>query len=351
MAEQTTADPIRLTAEVACAGCAAKLAAKLLSQALSGFERRGHPDLLVGYETADDAGVFRINETQALVQTVDFFPPIVDDPYSFGQIAAANALSDIYAMGGRPITALNIVAFPSGKLPLEVLTEILRGGNDKIAESGAVLVGGHSIADPELKYGVAVTGLIDPNRIITNAGAKPGDKLYLTKPLGTGIAGTALKRGTASTELERAAIKQMVQLNDIASDAMRQNSAHAATDITGFGLLGHACEMATASKVTLRIHSSNLPLLPDVLSLAGDGMNPGGARTNREYVEGKVVVSNDVTAMMEHLLYDPQTSGGLLIAMPQSRIADFERDCLTRNLTVWAIGSVEEKREQAIVVE
>lgn len=351
MSESKQAMPVRLTAEVSCAGCAAKLAANSLSEALAGLKKQNHPDLLVGYNTADDAGVFRINETQALVQTVDFFPPIVDDPYSFGQIAAANALSDVYAMGGRPVTAMNIVAFPSDKFSLEILTEILRGGGDKITESGAVLVGGHTIKDPEIKYGVSVTGLIDPRRIITNANAKPGDKLYLTKPLGTGIVTTAVKRDKAPVELEAIAIKQMSQLNDVASQIMVQNTANSATDITGFGLLGHTSEMAIASGVTIRIISSNLPLLPQVLELASEGMNPGGAKANREYVAGKVVISDDVSPAMEHVLYDPQTSGGLLIAMPQSRVEDFERDCMTHKLSIWHIGMVETKGEFALVVE
>lgn len=351
MSESKQAAPVRLTAEVSCAGCAAKLAANALSQALAGLKKQNHPDLLVGFNTADDAGVFRISDTQALVQTVDFFPPIVDDPYSFGQIAAANALSDVYAMGGRPVTAMNIVAFPSDKFPLEILTEVLRGGGEKIAESGAVLVGGHTIKDPEMKYGVSVTGLIDPKRIITNANAKPGDKLYLTKPLGTGIITTSVKRDKAPSELEKIAIKQMSQLNDLASQIMVQNSAHSATDITGFGLLGHTAEMASASGVTIRLISANLPLLPQVLELAAEGMNPGGAKANREYVAGRVVISDDVSPAMEHVLYDPQTSGGLLIAMPQSRVEDFERDCLTHKLSIWRIGTVEAQGEFALVVE
>jgi len=224
---------------------------------LKDLPQTNHPDLLVGFSTADDAGVFKISDTQALVQTVDFFPPIVDDPYQFGRIAAANALSDVYAMGGIPLTALNIVAFPSGSLPPSLLTDILRGGKEIIEEAGAVVVGGHSIQDKEMKYGVAVTGLIDPRKIITNAGARPGDRLFLTKPLGTGLITTGIKRGKVSAELETLVTDQMASLNRSAAEAMVSTDVHAATDITGFGLIGHVLEVADASSVSIQLDSSN----------------------------------------------------------------------------------------------
>ncbi|MBD3404015.1 selenide, water dikinase SelD, partial [candidate division GN15 bacterium] len=227
-----------------------------MADALKSLPVTEHPDLLVGYNKADDAGVFRISDTQALVQTVDFFPPIVDDPYAFGQIAAANALSDVYAMGGRPVTALNIVGFPKGALDVSILTDILCGGCDKIAEAEAVVVGGHSINDKELKYGVSVTGLIDPNRIVTNSGARPDDVLFLTKRLGTGLITTGIKREKVDDRVAQAAIEEMARLNRRASELMIAHGAHAATDITGYGLMGHALEMAAGSEVTLHLISS-----------------------------------------------------------------------------------------------
>ena len=259
-----------------------------LADVLSNLPKTNHPDLLVGYGNADDAGVFRLNEKQALVQTVDFFPPIVDDPFIFGQIAAANALSDVYAMGGRPLTALNIVAFPSTTMPGEILTEILRGGTDKIEEAGAIVVGGHSIKDKELKYGVAVTGLVDPAAIVTNAAAKTGDLLFLTKPLGTGIITTAIKRDAVDQQLIKTVTDQMATLNKVAAELMVRFGVKAATDITGFGLLGHAFEMAQASGVTIKLKAGSLPLLKKSIELAKNGFNPGGAKDNRTYLKDHV---------------------------------------------------------------
>ncbi len=307
--------------------------------------------MLVGFNHADDAGVFRINEQQALVQTVDFFPPIVDDPYQFGQIAAANALSDVYAMGGRPLTALNIVAFPVGDMPDSYLTEILRGGGDKVAEAGAVVVGGHSIKDKELKYGIAVTGVVDPRRIITNGGARPGDHLFLTKPLGTGLITTAIKRRAVPPELERIVATQMAQLNRGPAELMVQHDAHAATDITGYGLLGHALEMATASEVTIRIDSRLVPLMPQALELADAKMIPAGALANREFLKGHLMVSRDVPENVEAVLFDPQTSGGLLIAIAEDDTDQFAADLERANLFGWRIGQAETRGKHSIVVE
>jgi len=299
-----------------------------------------HPSLLVGYAHADDAGVFKISETQALVQTVDFFPPIVDDPYHFGQIAAANALSDVYAMGGAPLTALNIVAFPSSDRDASLLADVLRGGQEKIEEAGAAVVGGHSIKDKEMKYGLAVTGLVDPRKVITNAGAQPGDILFLTKSLGTGLITTGIKRGIVSGELEEIVTEQMARLNRSAAEAMRQVEVHAATDVTGFGLLGHVWEMAEASSVSIELCATELPLLPDVLSLAEAGMIPGGANANRSYLTNRVNVSADVTKSLEHVLYDPQTSGGLLIAVHEKDADTLSQKLADRKLISRPIGRV-----------
>jgi selenide,water dikinase len=267
--------------------------------------------------TSDDAGVFRLRDDLAIVNTVDFFTPIVDDPYTYGAIAAANALSDVYAMGGVPKTALNIVCWPQKELESWVLAEILRGGAEKAAEAGVVVVGGHTVDDPELKFGMAVTGVIDPRRIVRNVGARPGDVLVLTKPLGTGILSTALKRGALSDRAYAAAVETMSTLNRAASEAMLQFEVHAATDVTGFGLLGHAFEMAHGSDVTLRIGAALLPLLPEVADHVERGHLTGGCRRNRRYLEGKIELSPSLAAPLVEAAFDPQTSGGLLIAVAE----------------------------------
>jgi selenide,water dikinase len=277
---------------------------------------------LVGHETLDDAGVFVLSDDMALVQTVDFFAPIVDDPYLFGQVAAANALSDVYAMGGEPLTALNIVGFPSGKLPLEVLREILRGGQDKVHEAGALIVGGHTIIDEELKYGLAVTGKAHPKRLLTNAGAKVGDRLLLTKSIGTALLATVAKKGELP-EAEMAGLAaSMTKLNGIASRAALEIGAQCATDITGFGLLGHASHIARASKVTIRIDVKRVPLLPGAREAADRGVRTGGADRNMSYLEPMVNwgAASDVDRA---LMIDPQTSGGLLVAVPPEKVARY----------------------------
>jgi len=280
-----------------------------------------HPDLLVGPETSDDAGVFRLREDLAIVNTVDFFTPIVDDPFVFGQIAAANALSDVYAMGGDPLTALNIVGFPKGSLGLEVMAEILKGGSERVRAAGAVVVGGHTIIDSELKYGMAVTGVIHPERIIRNVGVRAGDALVLTKPLGTGIVATALKRRQAKPASVRAATASMIALNKAASQVARTFAVHACSDVTGFGLLGHAVEMAMGSGVSIVLESGALPVLPDAPRLAERGFVTGGCGRNRIYLADKVVVERSVSRPLEEVAFDPQTSGGLLIAV-SGRVAD-----------------------------
>ncbi len=310
-----------------------------------------HPDLLVSFGTADDAAVYRINDRQALVQTVDFFPPIVDDPYDFGRIAAANALSDIYAMGGRPLTALNIVCFPLGTMPAEILTSILKGAAEKVEEAGAIIVGGHSIKDKELKYGLAATGLIDPNRIITNARARIGDKLFLTKPLGTGLITTGIKNNVVSAELTALVTAQMAQLNKEASELMIRFDADAATDITGYGLLGHALEMAQASRVTIRIFSELLPLMPEVLQLAEAGMIPGGAKANREFVQERAHIPDTIDENLVHVMYDPQTSGGLLIAIAEEKAERFDQELKRQKVFGQIIGQIEKLGEYHLIVE
>ncbi len=306
---------------------------------------------MVGFNKADDAGVFRISDTQALVQTVDFFPPIVDDPYHFGRIAAANALSDVFAMGGKPLTALNIVGFPVARLPKEMLTEILRGGNEKVEEAGAVVVGGHSIKDNELKYGIAVTGIVHPDRIVTNSGARVGDSLFLTKPLGTGIITTGIKRGVVGEDLIAHVIDQMAALNRPAAELMVGHDVHAATDITGFGLLGHALEMATASDVSIRFDASALPILPEAQRLAGEGVNPGGANDNKAFLEGAVRFEGDIPSSLRQVLFDPQTSGGLLIAIGADHTDDFRAGLEALGLPDCAVGVVMAKSNTSLVIQ
>lgn len=277
--------------------------------------KASHPDLLVGVNTIDDAGVFRLSDDLALVQTVDFFTPIVDDPYTYGAIAAANALSDIYAMGGEPLTALNIVCYPKGIVPEEMLGEILRGGFDKAAEAGCLIIGGHSVEDKEMKYGLAVTGKIHPQKILTNANARPGDALVLTKPLGTGIVTTAFKLGTISDDLYRRATDSMLALNNTAAKLAVECGAHACTDITGFSLLGHAWGMARESNVGFVLYANQIPVFAGAEELAQQGFLTKGDRTNRDYLKGHVHIDKNLSENLVRVLFDPQTSGGLLIAI------------------------------------
>ena len=276
----------------------------------------------MGRETFDDAGVFVLSDDVALIQTVDFFAPIVDDPYLFGQIAAANALSDVYAMGGEPLTALNIVGFPSGKLPIEVLTDILRGGQDKVHEAGALVVGGHSIIDEELKFGLAVTGRADPKRILSNANATVGDVLLLTKPLGTGILATAGKQGQLGTAEADQLYASMCALNGIASRAALAVGSRCATDITGFGLLGHAHNIAEASRVTIVIHADRLPVLLGAEEAWRRGVRTGGAERNTEFLESRVEWRAS-GAFARDIAIDPQTSGGMLVAVAAARVEEY----------------------------
>lgn len=308
-------EKIKLTRYSKSAGCAAKLGPKSLAEAVEKLPKFQDKDLLVGVETSDDGAVYRISEDLAMIQTLDFFPPMVDEPYIFGQIAAANALSDIYAMGGEPRLALNILAYPNC-LGSEVMGEILAGGASKVKEAGAVLAGGHSINDEEPKYGMSVTGFVHPDEIWKNAGARPGDLLILTKALGTGILNTAVKAEMASEEEKRAARESMTYLNKTAMEVFRQFSIHGCTDVTGFSLAGHALEMAEASQVSLEIFTEKLPILPGVLSYAAMGLVPEGTYRNKAYQKERAFLEEEISEDMEDLLFDPQTSGGLLAAVP-----------------------------------
>jgi selenide, water dikinase len=300
-----------------------------------------NPNVLVGSERSDDAGVYKLSATTALVTTVDFFPPMVDDPYVFGQIAAANALSDVYAMGGKPLTALGIVAWPTRKLPLDLLVRTIEGATERTTAAGVVIIGGHSVVDNELKYGLAVTGTVHPRRIVRNGGARPGDLLVLTKPLGTGIVCTGIKKRVARAEEEAFAIASMIALNDVAGGMLARFDAHACTDITGYGLAGHALEMAEASGgVRLEIDSAQLPLLPGTARLADDGYRTGGAERNREWLGSRLLIGRDVSPALVEAVLDPQTSGGLLVALAPARAEAFEEALHRKGLRPAIIGKV-----------
>lgn len=311
-----------------------------------------HPDVLVGTETSDDAGVFRLRDDLAIVNTVDFFTPIVDDPFVFGQIAAANALSDIYAMGADPVTALNIVGFPKATMELDVLGAILEGGLDRAREAGAVVIGGHTIIDAELKYGMAVTGIVRPDRIVRNIGVREGDALVLTKPLGTGIVTTALKRRKALPAEVKAAVASMVALNRTASRVMRTCSVHACSDVTGFGLLGHGAEMAMGSGVTIVFDSAALPVLPGARRLVKGRYLTGGCWRNRSYLADKVVVERSVEPGYEDIAFDPQTSGGLLIALSARQAPHLVRKLRAAGVaSAVVVGAAVARRDRAVVLK
>ncbi len=295
-----------------------------MDKVLAGIPRWPDENVLIGFETADDAGVYKLTAELALVQTVDFFTPIVDDPYTFGAIAAANALSDVYAMGGRPISALSIVAYPA-KGDAEELAQILKGGAEKMHEAGCSILGGHSVADDEIKFGYAVTGTVDPARVTANAGAVAGDALVLTKRLGTGVIGTALKRGLAAAEHVEESVRQMLTLNRRAAEEMLRFGVHGCTDVTGFGLIGHAREMALASGVTLEIETGRVQFLPGAVEYARLGAVPGGLKNNREFASCVVEATRELPREIEDLLYDPQTSGGLLISLAEADAARLEQ--------------------------
>ena len=321
-----------------------------MERALAGLPETKDPNLLVGFNLADDAGVYRISENQALVQTVDFFTPIVDDPYTFGAIAAANSLSDVYAMGGQPLTALNIAGFPTDELEPEILNQILLGGRDKVEEAGCALVGGHTVQDPELKYGLAVTGLVHPERIYTNSGARPGDRLILTKKLGTGLIANAFKADQIGGAEIAEAVESMLTLNKAAAETLSDFAVHACTDITGFGLLGHAAEMAQGSQTGLIFNAAQVPTLTLGLTLAAKGLS-GGSRDNQLFLTKSVTIAEDVESARADILFDAQTSGGLLIAVCKDD-AEALLDSLHQNGVDSAavIGEVSEENSGRILV-
>jgi len=333
---------VKLTKLAKCAGCGAKVGAGVLAQLLGDMKVRRDPNLLVGFDRSDDASVYKITDDLALVQTVDFFPPIHDDPYTFGQIAATNALSDVYAMGGEPKLALNIMAVPKD-MPAEAVHEILRGGYDKAYEAGAIITGGHSILDDEPKYGLAVTGFVPPDRVLTNSGAKPGDVLLLTKPLGIGILTTAAKVGMASAESMELAVKLMTTLNRAARDAMVRYRVHACTDVTGFSLLGHGLEMAQGSDVELHLDLSAVDLIGEAVELARIGILPEGMYRNRSFAE-PWVDPGDAELARQDVLYDPQTAGGLLIAVDAADADTLYADLKGAVPSAQRIGTVEPYR-------
>jgi selenide,water dikinase len=308
--------------------------------------------LLVGLERADDAGVYKISDDLALIQTVDFFTPIVDDPFRFGQIAAANALSDVYAMGGVPKTAMNLIAFPAKELPISVLRTIIEGGLDKMREAGVVLVGGHTVEDPELKYGLSVTGFIHPDRVLTKRNLKMGDRLILTKPLGTGIISTAVKGGIASKEITEKVTQSMATLNRVAAEVMRDFPVHACTDATGFGFLGHLAEMVLGSGYGVRIQASNVPVFSEAIEYASMGLVPAGAYRNREFRELMVDFAPGVDRTLQDVLFDPQTSGGLLISVSAERAQDLVKALKARGVEIaTVVGEVVAEPKERIIVE
>ena len=317
---------------------------------MSGLPRTADPSLLVGFDGSDDAAVYRLSGELAMVQTVDFFPPVVDDPYDFGRIAAANALSDVYAMGGEPKLAMNLLAVPSC-LPLEAVGAILEGGAAKAAEAGTVIAGGHSIEDPEPKYGLCVTGLVHPDRVLTNAGAREGDVLVLTKPLGTGILTTAAKAELLDEGACRALVEQMAMLNKAAAQAAVPLGPSACTDVTGFGLLGHLKELAEGSGRTVEVWAGQVPILPQALELARDGIIPAGTYRNRDFAGPDVAADSAVPREVLDCLYDPQTSGGLLISIPEGRAETLLRRLADCGVTAAALGRVCQPGEQKIVVK
>jgi selenide,water dikinase len=306
--------------------------------------------ILVGHSGSDDAGVYRISDDSALVLTVDFFPPIVDDPYDYGRIAAANSLSDVYAMGGKPVAALNVSGFPETKLPAEVLAEILRGGADTAVRAGCALVGGHTVNDAELKYGLSVVGLIHPDRIVTNGGAKPGDVLILTKPLGTGVLSTALKKGELDAAGTAALVDVMAQLNDRAAEQMLVHGANACTDITGYGLAGHALEMARESGVTVRLDTASIPLMDGALWAVGRGFLTGGGANNRGFVGPEAEIAAGIDENLLQIVFDPQTAGGLLIAVPEAGADDLFAAIHNTNPAAAVVGRCVSRAEKPVVI-
>lgn len=341
---------VKLTKLASCAGCGAKMGAGTLAKMLEGFKAHSDPRLIVGYDKSDDASVYVLDENTALIQTTDFFPPIVDDPYLYGKIAATNALSDVYAMGGEPKLALNILCAAEG-MAESTIREILRGGYDAAYDAGAIITGGHTIRGAEPIYGLAVSGFVHPEKVLTNSGAKPGDVLILTKPLGIGIITTGAKADMVEKEVLDRIHTQMATLNKAARDIMVQHPVHGCTDVTGFGLMGHSLEMAQGSGCTLHIQVDKVPYHPEALELASMGLIPAGAYRNREYAQTAVAVRGNISLAMEDILYDPQTSGGLLFAIPEAEATDCLAELKQAIPNAAIIGCVTEKEDSYIILE
>lgn len=348
----THSKKVKLTSLSSKGGCGCKIGPADLAEVMRSLPKQAaNPNLLVGLDTSDDAGVYQLTDELALVQTLDFFTPIVDDPYDFGQVAAANALSDIYAMGGKPLTALNIVAFPISVLDKEVLADILRGAGDKLKEAGATLVGGHSIDDKEPKFGLAVTGLVHPDKVRANSGAVPGDRLILTKPIGVGISTTAIKNNLLSEEEITRVTKVMTTLNKTAAEIMEPFDVHACTDVTGFGLLGHASEMAKGSNAGIQIYQKQVPLLNRVRELAEKGAIPGGTKNNFAHLEGSVTFSETMDQIDQYILCDAVTSGGLLISVSGDQAEELLESMIKAGVEASIIGEVTSSQPGHIIVE
>lgn len=341
---------VKLTKLANCAGCGAKMGAGTLAKMLEGFKAHSDPRLIVGYDKSDDASVYVLDENTALIQTTDFFPPIVDEPYLYGRIAATNALSDVYAMGGEPKLALNIMCAAEGMAD-ETIREILRGGYDAAYEAGAIITGGHTIKGAEPIYGLAVSGFVHPEKVLTNSNAKPGDVLILTKPLGVGVLTTGAKAEMVEPDVMDRIYRQMATLNKYARDIMVKYEVHSCTDVTGFGLLGHSYEMAQGSDCSIHIAAEKIPFHEEALELAAMGLIPAGAYRNREYAEKGVKVVGDISLAMQDLLYDPQTSGGLLFALPESAAAECLAELKEIIPQAEIIGCVREKEEAYIYLE
>jgi selenium donor protein len=349
-AEDHQASEVKLTQFTHGMGCACKIRPQLLEQVLTEMPVPQDARILVGTETGDDAAVFLINEETALVQTVDFFTPIVDDPYTFGAISAANSLSDVYAMGAKPLFALSVVGFPSNRLPMDVLKAILRGANDKAAEAGIAIIGGHTVDDTEPKFGLAVTGQVHPKQIITNAAAQPGDRLVLTKPIGTGILTSARKQGLIGLDEIRVAVKAMAELNDIPSQIMQETGAHSCTDVTGFGLLGHLLGMMKASGTTAQVQALDVPFFEVVRDLAAGGSVPGGTKDNMAFTEPFTEYHASIPLSIRYILNDAQTSGGLIVSLSAAAAEEFIKKMMAAGRPAWLIGTVSHKAERFIQV-
>lgn len=348
----TENQPIKLTTMTTKGGCGCKIGPTDLASVMRDLPpKETDPNVLVGLDTGDDAGVYKLNKDTAIVQTTDFFTPIVNDPYDFGQVAVANAVSDVYAMGGTPITALNIVAFPISILDKDILSEILRGAGDKKKEAGISLVGGHSIDDPEPKFGLAVTGTIHPDNVWTNTGAQPGDKLILTKPIGVGIMSSSIKNNLLNDDEIKQVTDVMTTLNKTASETLHDYHVHASTDVTGFGLLGHASEMAAGSDVGLTIDAASVPVLPRAKELAQQGSVPGGTKNNHEHLLDTVTYPDDMDEISQFILCDAVTSGGLLVSVPADEADQVMSSLKEKGVQAAQIGEVTAENNGGVTVQ